>query len=528
MAKNISNSIEKLVEGINKTTEPIEVTLGPKGRWVVMENKFGYPNITNDGVSIIKEINLPDPEEDSGSKLIKEISIKTNEECGDGTTSSAILGKFIIEEGIRFLTAGKEANEITSSLEEAYKVSEEALKEISVFIKTKEEIENVAKISSKDEEIAKLVSDAFSHVGPLGIINISENKKYISELETTHGASVNSGFASPNFVVNKDLGHVEMKNPLILVTDFNLSVAPHVIPAMQLAIENKRPLAIFCNSISGDALNVLVMNNLKGTLQSVVITAPGYGDKKLEKLSDIAVYTGGEFITETAVMSPEKVMPDMLGSCEELKVFKDKTVIIGRNCSNEDLEKRLEKITNMMLKSVDDYERELIQERISFLNATAATIMVGGSTETEINEKRYRIQDALSATKASMEEGIVVGGGKPYLHIYKKLKEKINKENEVGFNIVTNSIEKLIKLLLKNNDYNQNWFEKLLEVETNMGVDLSNEESKNTKLENLMEIGIIEPKKVVRSVLKNSISISKTLLRTKVHITETVEREVGE
>ena len=523
MAKQIKYGEEArkaLEAGVNTLANTVKITLGPKGRNVVLENKFTAPLITNDGVTIAKEIELEDPFENMGAQLVKEVSTKTNDIAGDGTTTAVVLAQAMIREGLKNLAAGANPIVLKKGIQKAVDVVVGELKSISKPVTEKSSIAQVASISAGDEEVGKLISDAMEKVTKDGVITIQESKTMKTELTTVDGMQFDRGYASPYMVTNTDKMEVVYDDALILITDKKISSIQEILPIIEPIAQQGQKLMIIAEDVEGDALTALVVNKLKGVFNSVAVKAPGFGDRRKAMLEDIAILTGGTVISSELGIEFKDVSLNMLGRANQIKVDKDNTTIVGGNGNSDNIKSRIEAIKAQIATSTSDYDREKLQERLAKLAGGVAVINVGAATEVEMKEKKLRIEDALAATKAAVEEGIVPGGGTALLSAVptlKKFVETLSGDEKTGAEIILRAIE-----------------EPLRQIATNAGLDgsvilndiLRNENKyygfdayKNVYCD-MIEVGIIDPTKVTRSALQNAASIASTLLTTESIVTE--------
>ena len=523
MAKQIKYGDEarKLLEnGVNVIADTVKITLGPKGRNVVLDKKYGAPLITNDGVTIAKEIELEDPFENMGAQLVKEVSTKTNDVAGDGTTTAMVLAQAIIREGLKNLAAGANPIILKRGITKAVDTAVEKVKSISKPVESKLAISQVASISAGDEKIGELIANAMEIVGKDGVITVEEGKSMTTELTTVDGMQFDRGYASAYMVTNTEKMEAILDNPYILITDKKISALQEILPVIEPIAQQGARLLIIAEDVEGDALAALIVNKLKGVLNCVAVKAPGFGDRRKAMLEDIAILTGGTVISSDLGYEFKDVTPDMLGRAAQVKVDKDNTTIIDGRGAVEDIKARVASIKAQIAETTSDYDREKLQERLAKLAGGVAVINVGAATEVEMKEKKLRIEDALAATRAAVEEGIVPGGGVALLSSateLAKLVKSLSGDERTGASIVLKAIEEPIR-----------------QIAVNAGVDGSVVVSniKNSKKPNfgydalknrytdMVESGIIDPTKVARSVLQNAASVASTLLTTESIVTD--------
>lgn len=516
MAKVIKFNDEarkKLEIGVNILADAVKTTLGPRGRNVVLEKTYGAPLITNDGVTIAKEIELEDSFENMGAALLKEVAIKSNDVAGDGTTTATILAQAIVSEGLKMLSAGANPMFLKKGIELATKEAVEILREKAKKIESNEEISQVASISAGDEEIGKLIAQAMQKVGETGVITIEEAKSLETTLDVVEGMQFDKGYVSSYMVTDSERMTAELENPFILLTDKKVSSMKELLPLLEQTVQMSRPVLIIADDIEGEALTTLVINKLRGTLNVVAVKAPAFGDKRKAILEDIAILTGGEVISEEKGMKLEEASIEQLGKAKTIKVTKDLTVIVDGMGEIENIEARVSSIKSQMEETESEYDKEKLQERLAKLSGGVAVIKVGAATEVEMKEKKLRIEDALNATRAAVEEGIVSGGGTILLDIIDSMKEsKETGEILMGINIVKKAFEAPVKQIAENSGLNGGVIlEKIRSYEKGFGFD-----AKNEKFVNMIETGIIDPAKVTRAAIQNASSIASLLLTTEV------------
>ncbi len=523
MAKQIKYGDEArkaLEAGVNTLADTVKITLGPKGRNVVLDKKFGAPLITNDGVTIAKEIELPDPFENMGAQLVKEVSTKTNDVAGDGTTTAVVLAQAIVREGLKNLAAGANPIILRSGIEKAVDATVAHLKSISKSVESQKAIEQVASISAGDKEVGALIANAMEIVGKDGVITVEEGKSMNTELTTVEGMQFDRGYASAYMVTNTDKMEAVLDNPYILITDRKVSSLQEILPIIEPLAQQGARLLIIAEDVEGDALAALIVNKLKGVFNSVAVKAPGFGDRRKEMLQDIAVLTGGQVISSDLGVEFKDVTTDMLGRAATVRVDKENTTIIGGSGNPEDIKARVASIKAQIAETKSDYDREKLQERLAKLAGGVAVINVGAATEVEMKEKKLRIDDALAATRAAVEEGYVPGGGTALLSAIpslKKLVATLSGDEKTGATIVLKALEEPIRQIAKNAGFDGSVIvDKVVNAKkANFGFD-----ALNNKYCDMVESGIIDPTKVTRSVLQNAASVAATLLTTESVVTD--------
>lgn len=526
MAKQIKYGEEArkaLEAGVNTLADTVKITLGPKGRNVVLDKKYGAPLITNDGVTIAKEIELKDPFENMGAQLVKEVSTKTNDVAGDGTTTAVVLAQSIIEEGLKNLAAGANPIVLKKGIQKAVDTAVEELKKISKPVESKTAIAQVASISAGDETVGELISEAMEKVGKDGVITIQESKTMKTELTTVDGMSFDRGYASAYMVTDTDKMVAVYDNPVILITDKKISSIQEILPVIEPIAQQGQRLMIIAEDVEGDALAALVVNKLKGVFNCVAVKAPGFGDRRKAMLEDIAILTGGQVVSSELGIEFKDVTPDMLGRAAQVKVDKDNTVIIGGAGNPDDIKARVASIKSQIAETTSDYDKEKLQERLAKLAGGVAVINVGAATEVEMKEKKLRIEDALAATRAAVEEGIVPGGGTALLTAIPALKALVNKldgDEKTGAKIILRAVEEPLRQIAKNAGLDGSVIlnDILRSKKPNYGFDAY----KNVYVD-MVAAGIIDPTKVTRSALQNAASIAATLLTTESIVTDIPE-----
>ena len=523
MAKQLKfgdDARKALEKGLNTLADTVKITLGPKGRNVVLDKKYGAPTITNDGVTIAKEIELDDPFENMGAQLIKEVATKTNDVAGDGTTTATLLAQAIVREGLKNLAAGANPMGLKRGIEKATEAAIKALKEMSRPINGKHDIAQVAAISASDETVGKLISDAMEIVGNDGVITVEESKTMLTELNTVEGMQFDRGYASAYMVTNADKMEAVLEDPLILITDKKISTIQEVLPILEQVVQAGKKLLIIAEDVEGEALATLVVNKLRGTFTCVAVKAPGFGDRRKEMLRDIAILTGGQVISEELGLELKEATLDMLGTAHLVKVDKENTTIIDGAGSKEDIQARVANIKTQIEDTTSDYDREKLQERLAKLAGGVAVIHVGAATETEMKERKMRIEDALSATRAAVEEGIVPGGGVSLLNASEKVRmllDETENDERTGVKIVLRAIEEPIRQIAINGGVDGSVIiDTILRAnKKGFGYDVVKGDYVD-----MIERGIIDPTKVSRSALQNAASIAAMVLTTESLVTD--------
>ena len=533
MAKRINFDAEaraKLKAGVDALADAVKVTLGPKGRNVVIDKKFGAPNITKDGVTVAKEIELKDPIENMGAQLVKEVASKTNDIAGDGTTTATVLAQAIVREGLKNVTAGSNPMELKKGIDEAVKVVVEGLKGMSRVVNDSKEIAQVGTISANnDEEIGNLIAEAMSKVGKDGVITVEEAKGLDTTLETVEGMQFDRGYLSPYFVTNADSMEVEMDRPFILIYDKKISSMKDLLPVLEQVVQTGAPLLIIAEDVDGEALATLVVNKIRGALRIAAVKAPGFGDRRKAMLEDIAILTGGTVISEERGYKLDNATLQMLGRAEKITIDKDNTTIVGGAGDSEEIKARVNQIKAQIENTTSDYDKEKLQERLAKLSGGVAVLYIGAATEVEMKEKKARVEDALHATRAAVQEGIVPGGGVALVRCIKLLlpgKGGINDrllvgDIGVGVGIVRRALEEPLRQIVDNAGLEPGVIlAKVVDGEGDYGFNARTE-----VYENLIASGIIDPTKVTRSALENAASIAGLLLTTECVITDEPEDE---
>lgn len=504
---------KKLEIGVNTLADAVKVTLGPRGRNVVLEKSYGSPLITNDGVSIAKEIELEDPFENMGAQLIKEVATKANDVAGDGTTTATILAQAIVKEGLKMVSAGANPMFIKKGIEKATKEVINHLKARAKKIESNEEIAQVASISAGDEEIGKLIAQAMEKVGETGVITVEEAKSLETTLEVVEGMQFDKGYVSPYMVTDSERMVAELDNPFILITDKKISNMKDILPILEQTVQTSRPMLIVADELEGEALTTLVINKLRGTLNVVAVKAPAFGDRRKAMLEDIAILTGGEVISEEKGLKLEETTIPQLGTAKKVKVTRDATIIVDGMGEAEIIKARVTAIKNQIAETTSDYDKEKLQERLAKLSGGVAVIKVGAATETEMKDKKLRIEDALNATRAGVEEGIVSGGGTILVEIAKDMDSfKLEGEEGIGVEIVKKALTAPLRQIAENAGVDGAVvLEKVKDMPEGYGFNAASE-----KYVNMIEEGILDPVKVTRSAIQNAASVSALILTTEV------------
>jgi chaperonin GroEL len=513
---------KKLEKGVNIVAEAVKTTLGPKGRNVVLEKKFGSPTITKDGVTVAKEIELEDAFENMGAQLCKEVASKTNEIAGDGTTTATVLAQSIVSEGLKNVTAGANPIFLKRGIDMAVEKAVDEMKKMSTPVETKESIANVAAISGNDQEIGGLVADAMERVGKDGVITVEESKGIETLIEVVEGMEFDRGYISSYFVTNNETMEVELEDPYILIYEKKLSAVGDMLPLLEKVVRTGKPFLIIAEDLEGEALATLVVNKLRGVLKCAAVKAPAFGDRRKAMLEDIAILTNGTFISEDMGYKLENVEIDQLGRAKKVKIDKENTTIVEGYGSSENIEKRVNQIKRQIEDSTSEYDTEKLQERLAKLSGGVAVIKVGAATETELKEKKHRIEDALSATRAAVEEGIIPGGGTGLVDIIASLDE-IEAEGDmaVGIKIVRRALEEPLRQIAENAGLEGSVvIEHVKNSGSGQGFNALTEEYAD-----MVKEGIVDPLKVTRSALQNAASIASMLLTTEALIAEIPEKK---
>ncbi|MDY3909764.1 MAG: chaperonin GroEL [Eubacterium sp.] len=516
MAKEIKFGAEAraaLEAGVNKLSDTVRVTLGPKGRNVVLDKSFGAPLITNDGVTIAKEIELEDAFENMGAQLVKEVATKTNDVAGDGTTTATVLSQAMINEGMKNLAAGANPIILRKGMKKATETAVEAIQGMSSKLTGKEQIAKVAAISAGDEQVGEMVADAMEKVSGDGVITIEESKTMKTELDMVEGMQFDRGYLSAYMATNMDKMEAELDNPYILITDKKISNIQEILPLLEQVVQASARLLIIAEDVEGEALSTLVINKLRGTFNVVAVKAPGYGDRRKEMLKDIAILTGGEVISEELGLDLKETTMDQLGRAKSVKVQKENTIIVDGEGAKSEIDARISQIKTQIAETTSDFDREKLQERLAKLAGGVAVVRVGAATETEMQEAKLRMEDALAATRAAVEEGIISGGGSAYIHASKevaKMAATLEGDEKTGANIILKALEAPLRRIAENAGLEGSVIiDKVRAEKPGFGFNALTEEYVN-----MVECGILDPAKVTRSALQNATSVASTLLTT--------------
>ncbi len=510
--------------GVNALADTVKVTLGPKGRNVVLQKSFGSPVITNDGVTIAREIELPDPYENMGAQLVKEVATKTNDVAGDGTTTATLLAQAIIREGLKNVAAGANPMILKRGIQAAVEAAVEELKNVTKKVETSEEIAQIASVSAGDEEIGRLIADAMDKVGKDGVITVEEAKTMGTELTVVEGMQFDRGYLSAYMVTNTEKMEAVLENPYILITDKKISNIQEILPVLEQIVQTGRSLVIIAEDIEGEALTTLIVNKLRGTFNCVAVKAPGFGDRRKEMIRDIAILTGGQVISEELGYDLKETTMDMLGNAGTVKIDKDNTIIVNGAGSSEAISERVKQIRSQWEETTSEFDKEKLQERLAKLTGGVAVINVGAATETEMKDKKLRIEDALNATRAAVEEGLVAGGGVALLATTKvvaQTAETLTGDAKTGAKIIEKALEEPVRQIAANAGLEGSVIvEKVKNSEKGIGFDALNE-----KYVNMIEAGIVDPTKVTRSALQNAASVASMLLTTEAAVADEPKKE---
>ncbi len=527
MAKEIKYSTDArnaIIAGVNKLADTVKVTLGPKGRNVVLDKKYPAPLITNDGVTIAKEIELEDKFENMGAQIVKEVATKTNDVAGDGTTTATLLAQAIIREGVRNLAAGANPMIVKRGIAKAVDAAVESIKASSVPVRGSSDIARVASISANDDQIGQLIAEAMEKVTADGVITVEESKTMGTNLDVVEGMQFDRGYLSPYMVTDVDKMEAILDNPYILITDKKISSLQEILPILEQLAQSGKKLLIIADDVEGDALASLVVNKLRGIFTCVAVKAPGFGDRRKEMLRDIAILTGGEVITEELGLELKETALTQLGTCRQAKIMKDTTVIVDGNGDAGEIKKRIASIRSQIEDTTSDFDREKLQERLAKLAGGVAVIQVGAASETEMKEKKLRIEDALAATKAAVEEGIVAGGGTCFINAIPevaKLLKTVKGDEKTGVEIILKALEEPVKQIAFNAGLEGSVIvDKIKSSKAGIGYDVLNE-----KYVDMISVGIVDPAKVSRSALQNAASVASLLLTTEAAVAEIPEPE---
>jgi len=526
MAKQIifgEEARKSLKNGVDTLTDAIRVTLGPRGRPVALDKKWGAPSVLNDGVSIAKEIELPDPFENMGVQLVKQAATKTNDQCGDGTSTSTIIAQAIINEGFKNIAAGADSMALKRGIDKGVETLVNGLKKMSIPVAGKEQVAQVAAISAIDQDIGNLIADVMEKVGKDGVITVEEGKGLQFETEFVEGMKFDRGYISPYFITNAEQMRAELEDPYILITDKKISAINDILPALEKIVQVSKNLVIIAEDVEGESLATLVVNKLRGTLSPLAVKAPGFGDRRKAMLQDIAVLTGGTVISEEVGRKLDSVTTEDLGRARRVITDKDNTTVVEGKGETKDIEARIKQIRAEIDISTSDYDKEKLQERLAKLAGGVAVIKVGGATETELKEKKHRVEDALSATRAAVEEGILPGGGVALLNALSSLKKlKLEGDEATGLNILKRALEEPLRCIAENSGREGSVvINAIKESKVGIGYDALKDELGV----NMVERGIVDPLKVTRSALQNGASIATMILTAECLVTDIPEKE---
>ncbi|SIS97838.1 chaperonin GroEL [Salimicrobium salexigens] len=525
MAKELKFSEEgrrAMLRGVDTLADAVKVTLGPKGRNVVLDKKYGSPLITNDGVTIAKEIELKDSYENMGAQLVSEVASKTNDVAGDGTTTATVLAQSMIREGLKNVTSGANPVGIRRGIEKAVEVATDELRKISNPIEGRESIAQVASISSSDNEVGQLIAEAMERVGNDGVITIEESKGFNTELEVVEGMQFDRGYASPYMVNDQDKMEAELEDPYILITDKKINNIQEVLPVLEQVVQQSKPLLIISEDMEGEALATLVVNKLRGTFNAVSVKAPGFGDRRKAMLEDIAIMTGGQVITEDLGLDLKNTTIDQLGRASKAVITKENTTIVEGKGDSEQMASRVAQIRAQAEETTSDFDKEKLQERLAKLAGGVAVIKVGAATETELKERKLRIEDALNSTRAAVEEGIVAGGGTAFVNIIASVKGlDLSGDEATGASIVLRALEEPVRQIVHNAGLEGSIIvEKLKTQDVGVGYNAAAGEWVN-----MVEAGIVDPTKVTRSALQNAGSVAAMFLTTEAVVADVAEED---
>ena len=527
MAKEIKfgeDARKALLEGVNKLADTVKVTLGPKGRNVVLDKSFGAPLITNDGVTIAKEIELEDPFENMGARLVKEVSTKTNDVAGDGTTTATVLAQAMIKEGVKNVAAGGDPMAIKRGIDKAVSVAVDEIKNISSPVNGKEDIARVASISAANEEYGELIAEAMEKVSKDGVITIEESKTSETYVDVVEGMQFDKGYISPYMVTDTEKMEAIIDNPYILITDKKISNIQEILPLLENLMQQSGKLVIICDDIESEALSTLILNKLRGVINVVAVKAPGYGDRRKEMLQDIAILTGGEVITSDLGLELKDTTIEQLGRAKQMKVQKENTIIVDGLGNKDQIKERINQIRAQIAEEKSEFDKEKLQERLAKIAGGVAVIQVGAATEIEMKDKKLRIEDALAATKAAIEEGIVAGGGTAYVNVTPKVIEllkTLHDDEKLGAKIVLKALEEPVKQIAVNAGLEPAVIlEKVKESDEGIGFNAAIEEYVDMK-----KAGVVDPTKVTRSALQNAASIASMVLTTESIVTDKKEEK---
>ncbi len=512
---------QAMLRGVDQLANAVKVTIGPKGRNVVLDKEFTAPLITNDGVTIAKEIELEDPYENMGAKLVQEVANKTNEIAGDGTTTATVLAQAMIQEGLKNVTSGANPVGLRQGIDKAVKVAVEALHENSQKVENKNEIAQVGAISAADEEIGRYISEAMEKVGNDGVITIEESNGLNTELEVVEGMQFDRGYQSPYMVTDSDKMVAELERPYILVTDKKISSFQDILPLLEQVVQSNRPILIVADEVEGDALTNIVLNRMRGTFTAVAVKAPGFGDRRKAMLEDLAILTGAQVITDDLGLDLKDASIDMLGTASKVEVTKDNTTVVDGDGDENSIDARVSQLKSQIEETESDFDREKLQERLAKLAGGVAVIKVGAASETELKERKLRIEDALNSTRAAVEEGIVAGGATALVNVYQKVSEiEAEGDIETGVNIVLKALTAPVRQIAENAGLEGSVIvERLKNAEPGVGFNAATNEWVN-----MLEAGIVDPTKVTRSALQHAASVAAMFLTTEAVVASIPEK----
>ncbi|WP_113580768.1 chaperonin GroEL [Staphylococcus aureus] len=512
---------QAMLRGVDQLANAVKVTIGPKGRNVVLDKEFTAPLITNDGVTIAKEIELEDPYENMGAKLVQEVANKTNEIAGDGTTTATVLAQAMIQEGLKNVTSGANPVGLRQGIDKAVKVAVEALHENSQKVENKNEIAQVGAISAADEEIGRYISEAMEKVGNDGVITIEESNGLNTELEVVEGMQFDRGYQSPYMVTDSDKMVAELERPYILVTDKKISSFQDILPLLEQVVQSNRPILIVADEVEGDALTNIVLNRMRGTFTAVAVKAPGFGDRRKAMFEDLAILTGAQVITDDLGLDLKDASIDMLGTASKVEVTKDNTTVVDGDGDENSIDARVSQLKSQIEETESDFDREKLQERLAKLAGGVAVIKVGAASETELKERKLRIEDALNSTRAAVEEGIVAGGGTALVNVYQKVSEiEAEGDIETGVNIVLKALTAPVRQIAENAGLEGSVIvERLKNAEPGVGFNAATNEWVN-----MLEAGIVDPTKVTRSALQHAASVAAMFLTTEAVVASIPEK----
>ncbi|HAZ6320964.1 TPA: chaperonin GroEL [Staphylococcus aureus] len=512
---------QAMLRGVDQLANAVKVTIGPKGRNVVLDKEFTAPLITNDGVTIAKEIELEDPYENMGAKLVQEVANKTNEIAGDGTTTATVLAQAMIQEGLKNVTSGANPVGLRQGIDKAVKVAVEALHENSQKVENKNEIAQVGAISAADEEIGRYISEAMEKVGNDGVITIEESNGLNTELEVVEGMQFDRGYQSPYMVTDSDKMVAELERPYILVTDKKISSFQDILPLLEQVVQSNRPILIVADEVEGDALTNIVLNRMRGTFTAIAVKAPGFGDRRKAMLEDLAILTGAQVITDDLGLDLKDASIDMLGTASKVEVTKDNTTVVDGDGDENSIDARVSQLKSQIEETESDFDREKLQERLAKLAGGVAVIKVGAASETELKERKLRIEDALNSTRAAVEEGIVAGGGTALVNVYQKVSEiEAEGDIETGVNIVLKALTAPVRQIAENAGLEGSVIvERLKNAEPGVGFNAATNEWVN-----MLEAGIVDPTKVTRSALQHAASVAAMFLTTEAVVASIPEK----